>query len=51
MLIHAGGDERVRDLHQKSGRPAKEEKALAVDATSDAIGREEPDVSHLTSVR
>jgi diacylglycerol kinase (ATP) len=51
MLIDTRGDERMRDLHQKRGGPAEQEEGLAVDAPSDAVGLEDPDISHITSVR
>ena len=40
----------MRDLHQERGGPAEQEKALAIDAASDAVGREDPGVSHPASV-
>jgi len=40
----------MRDLHQQRGGPSEQEETLAVDAASDAVGREDPGVAHTTSV-
>ena len=37
VLIHAGGDERMRDLHEERGSPPEKQKALAVDASRDRV--------------
>jgi hypothetical protein len=41
VLIHARCDERMRHLHEERGGPAEQEEALPVDASRDAIGRED----------
>src|SRR5207245_1300114 len=51
VLVNAGGDQRVGDLHQDRGRTAEEHERLAVDPTSDAVDREDSGVAHVMSVR
>jgi undecaprenol kinase len=50
MLIDARCDERMCHLHEERGRPAEQEKSLAVYPTSDAVDRQDPGVAHTTSV-
>ena len=50
VLIHAGGDERMRDLHEERGSPPEKQKALAVDASRDRVDGQDPCVAHTTSV-
>jgi len=50
VLIHTGGDERMRDLHEERGRPPEKQKALAVDASRDRVDGQDPWVPHTTSV-
>jgi diacylglycerol kinase len=50
VLIHAGCDQWMRDLHQERRAATKEQEALAVDPARDAVGRQYPRVAHTTSV-
>ena len=50
MLIDARRDQRVRDLHEKRGRPAKQKEAFAIYLPGDAVDRKDAGVAHTTSV-
>ena len=50
MLIDTRRDERVRDLHEKRGRPAEQKEAFAIYLPGDAVDRKDACVAHTTSV-
>src|SRR6266550_1739866 len=50
MLIDTCRNERVGNLHQKRGRPAKQKEALAIYLPGDAVDRKDAGVAHTTSV-
>jgi diacylglycerol kinase len=50
VLIDARGDERMRDLHEERGGPAKQKEAFAVDPAGNTVDRKDPGVAHTTSV-
>ena len=50
VLVHSGGDQRMRDLQEYRGAAGEHDEELAIQAPRDRVAREDTDVRHTRSV-